>query len=256
MAALVVRSATRLFVSTAAWLPTLIRLGARAADVTWLGVPSNLPDEVSAEALGGVRQRYAPGHGQQLIGHFGTFGALITPVLRQVATSLLARAPHRRMLLIGCGSEAVANRLARERPDIAGRVFATGNLPLHALPAHLGAVDLLIQPYADGVTTRRTSVMAGLALGIPTLTTEGDLTEACWRQQGWVGLVPAGRPECLIDGAERLLTDATARRDLARSGREAYITHFRLERTVTALRDDGEKSGRGSNGLLLGGQTP
>ena len=51
-----------------------------------------------------------------------------------------------------------------------------------ALADHIGACDLLIQPYPDGISSRRTSAMAGLALGIPVITTTGSLTESLWAE--------------------------------------------------------------------------
>ena len=82
-------------------------------------------------------------------------------------------------------------------PDVGGRAWASGRLPPPDVAAALRACDLLVQPYPDGVTTRRTSVMAGLANGVPIVATDGALTEAVWRETGATTLVPAeARSSC------------------------------------------------------------
>jgi len=51
---------------------------------------------------------------------------------------------------------------------------------------------VLLQPYEDGVTTRRGSIIAALALGVPVVTTTGRMTEPLWRASAAVTLVADG----------------------------------------------------------------
>jgi glycosyltransferase involved in cell wall biosynthesis len=44
------------------------------------------------------------------------------------------------------------------------------------------AADLLINPFSDGVSTRRGSVMAALQHGVPVMTTDGICTEDIWQK--------------------------------------------------------------------------
>ncbi|MFP2934740.1 glycosyltransferase, partial [Pyxidicoccus sp. 3LG] len=101
--------------------------------------------------------------------------------------------------------------------------------------AHLAACDVLVQPYPDGVSARRTTAMAGLALGRPLVTNNGHLTEPMWRELGAVALVEGTSPEPLVAATERLLADAGARTTLGERAARVYRERFSLERTVEAL---------------------
>ena len=92
----------------------------------------------------------------------------------------------------------------------------------------------MIQPYPDGVSSRRTSVMAALAHGRPVATTQGWLTEPLWADGGVV-LAPSDAPARLVAIAERLLADAEARRGWVPEGRWIYERTFAIRRTVETL---------------------
>jgi glycosyltransferase involved in cell wall biosynthesis len=235
MAALVARAAGRIFVSTPAWEKLLRRLAPGAPPVHWLPIPSNVPTRADPDAVAAVRAELGAGGGRFVIGHFGTFASIITDALAAVLPPLLT-AGDRVGLLVGRGSVAFAELLVRENPALAGRLRARGEATEEAVAANLGACDLLVQPYPDGVSTRRTSLMAGLALGVPTLTTRGSATEPVWGKEGLVVLAPAGDHAALAEAAERLLADAAARRGLGARGAAGYAQHFSIDHTVRALR--------------------
>jgi glycosyltransferase involved in cell wall biosynthesis len=235
MAALVARSAERLFVSTPAWEPLLARLAPGCSPI-WLPVPSNLPHAAGHGAAAEVRRSLGADDTAQVVGHFGTFGQGITALLDEVFPSLVAAQPDRIGLLIGLSSEAFVERLLARYPVLRGRIRATGLLPLEEIAAHLTACDLLIQPYPDGVSTRRTSLMASLALGRPVVTTLGELSEPLWQHSGAVALAPAGVATALFDTAEALLHDPRRREQLGSSGRAFYADHFSPQRLIATLR--------------------
>jgi len=236
MAALVARSAERCFVSIPAWIPLLERLRGRRGGIDWLPVPSNLPTAADSEAVATARRRYAPESGQLLIGHFGTYGELITALLAEALPRVLASDDRRVGLLIGRRGQLARDRMAADHPELRDRLFATGELAPEEVVAHIAACDLLLQPYPDGMSSRRTSAMAGLSLGVPTVTTFGRLSEPLWDKEEIVGLAPPGDAAAVAAVCERYLTDAAARRDLGRRGREAYVRRFQVERTVAVLR--------------------
>jgi glycosyltransferase involved in cell wall biosynthesis len=103
--------------------------------------------------------------------------------------------------------------------------------------ALLRACDLLIQPYPDGITTRRTSAMAGLKNGVATVSTHGPLTETIWSESCAVALAPVGDAAQFARTVDRLLNDAAARHALATGGARAYERHFSMPRTIAALRE-------------------
>jgi glycosyltransferase involved in cell wall biosynthesis len=234
MASIVARAAERIFVSIPAWEPLLRSFGSPKAAVTWLPMPSNFAAGSDPFQAASLRARFAPGS-SFLLGHFGTFGEAIAPLLAAILPPLVAD-ERRSALLVGRGSKEFAASLARSHPAIAGRVTATGALAAAEVPAHLACCDLLIQPYPDGVSSRRATVMAGLAAGVPVVTNEGPLSEPIWRETGAVHLVPAPTPEGFSDEVTRLLGDPVARMALGESAARVYAARFSLEKTIETLR--------------------
>lgn len=233
MTLLLLSAARRVWVTTRAWIPELNPYFVQGTRIGWLPVPSSLPapDTVAVDA---VRARYAQGR-DRLVGHFGTHGPLVTSLLDEAIVQLADAEPSVRFLLIGAGSEAFRSAiLARDR--IAGsRMSATGTLSAHDLSAHIAACDVLLQPYPDGVTSRRTTTMAGLSCGVAVVTTKGRLTEALWQDGGAVTLVPVGDARALVDAVARLLNDPETRRRQVAAGRALYDRWFDVRHTVAAL---------------------
>lgn len=236
MAGLMLRAAERVFVSAPVWEPLLRRLGPLREPPTWLPVPSNVALEADPLAVDAVRGRVAPAPGALVLGHFGTFGRAIGSVLAAALPPLLGADPRRAALLVGRGSPEFARGLLDAYPRLTGRVHAVSGVTADEAAAHLRACDLLLQPYPDGVSGRRTTMMAGLALGVPAVSTFGSATEPLWEQLGLALLVPADDTPALVAAVERLAADPDARRRLGDWGRAGYLSHFRIERTIQALR--------------------
>jgi glycosyltransferase involved in cell wall biosynthesis len=209
--------------------------------IQWLPVFSNLPTSASAEAAAAVRRRIAPNPESLVIGHFGTFGNPIAEILRELLPELLHRDNRRIALLIGRGGEEFASNLLCQDSAFAGRIIASGGVPEQEAAAHLQACDLLVQPYPDGASSRRGSLLAGLALGLPILTTEGALSEPLWCESGAVALAPAGNINAMLQEADRLLGDRCCRLQLAAGARELYQSRFAIERTIAALTNGGRQ---------------
>src|SRR5262249_20635493 len=126
-------------------------------------------------------------------------------------------------------------RLLAAAPDLHERVRASGLLAPDALSLHLSACDLMLQPYGDGVSTRRTSMMAALAHRRPAVTTSGLLTEALWKQRRAVALAPVGEPAALGPMVVRLMDDVGERARLGRAAAQLYAERFDLEHTLAVL---------------------
>jgi len=200
----------------------------------WLPIPSTIPIVVDPARVAEFRRRLAP-KGQAILGSFGTFGGAIREVLSKVLPPLLAKHPERMGLLLGQGGDRFAAKLLAAHPMLDGRLIAPGRLAPEAVSFHLQACDVLIQPYPDGVSSRRTSVMAGLSHGLPTVTTQGFLSEPIWEQTGCVALAPASDSVQFIQAAESFLADREASIRLGLRARAVYAEHFTLERTVEVL---------------------
>lgn len=235
MARLVAGAAARVFASIPGWEPLIRRCSPRTRAVEWLGVPCTVGGAADPALVAAVRGRFAPGGGP-LVGHFGTFGPPITDLLEPAAAALLRLSPPARLLLLGRGSDRFLKTFAVANPDLAVRVSATGELPSRGVAAHVRACDLLLQPYPDGVSSRRTSVMTGLANGVPVATNLGHLSEPLWATTGCVGLADRPDPDALANVAAALLADAGVRRGPGTAGRRVYDENFSLEHVVARLR--------------------
>jgi hypothetical protein len=236
MAYLVAQSAERAFVSIPAWAPMLHALAPHAVRPEWLPIPSNVPVVHDAERVRAIRRCYAA-NGVMLLGHFGTYGGLITQPLEAVLPALVARGSNRAALLLGRGGEVVRERLVQRNPELATRLAAPGALPPEELSLCLSACDLMIQPYSDGVSSRRTSAMAALSHAVPMVTTSGPLTEALWATSGAVGLVPVADVAAMIRFAEDLLAHPVKRERMKLAASRLYDTQFDVRHVVTALRE-------------------
>jgi len=107
----------------------------------------------------------------------------------------------------------------------------------------------MLQPFPDGVSCRRTSVMAALAHTLPVATTRGRFTEPLWAESRAVALAPADDTAALADTAARLLNDPDARDGLARAGLSLYRARFDVAHVVAALRG-GDAPGQAGASLL------
>lgn len=252
----VLLSAARLVWTTipkweACWRPYTL---GRRVPFGWLPVPSTTPVVANAEEAAATRALYVPAD-VPLVGHFGTYGELIAGTLRELLPRLLSDEETRcAVLLLGRGSEAMRAELLRTRPALLGRIHAAGTLPPEEVSRHLAACDLLVQPYPDGVSTRRTSVMAGLAHGLAVVTTKGALTESLWEESGAVALAAAGDDDALLDEARRLLASSEERARLGAAGHKLYGARFDLSQTITALRRADEERAEGASAVGAGAE--
>jgi glycosyltransferase involved in cell wall biosynthesis len=236
MAALLVRASSVAYVSTLAWRDCLSPLGPSA--MVESPIPATIATEASLDAIATWRSRFLAAHpGALVVGHFGTFGDHVGRELMRIVPRILDAVPSACVVCIGRGGEAFVAGIARENPALGNRASATGMLSRSDVSAALRACDLVVQPFPDGVTTRRTTVMAALANGVAVVTTDGVLTEPTWRQSGAVRLAPASDPDAVAAAAAALLTDPVETAALAARGHQLYTSQFAIEHTLDALLD-------------------
>lgn len=235
MTMLLLRAASQVWMSIPGWEQFLrpYALG-RRVPFRWLPIPSNIPAADDSARVEAVRRRYVDDDGI-LIGHFGTYGALITTLLEPILCAWASDGADWVVLLIGKGSEQFRDKLVRREPRLAGQVQATGALEAKELSCHLAACDLLIQPYPDGVSSRRTSFMAGLCQGKPIVTTAGDLTEPLWSQSQAVALAPAGDTPAFVALMGNFLKSAADRQRAGAAAGRLYRERFDMSHVIQAL---------------------
>jgi glycosyltransferase involved in cell wall biosynthesis len=240
MIVLLLQGARRVWITVPAWERRLRKYTlARRLPIGWLPVPSNIPALPDPVGAASVRGRYLPRGEGQLVGHFGTFGEYARTMLARLVPALLDRADAASMVLIGPGSVEAREALVRIRGDLARRIHAAGRLPPHELSRHLGACDLMIQPYEDGASARRGSLMAPLEHGRPIVTTTGPATEAVWEESGAVALVAPFDAGAMVAEAGRLLADDSGRAALGAAARRLYAGRFDVRHTVATLASEG-----------------
>jgi glycosyltransferase involved in cell wall biosynthesis len=228
MARLVAGAAERLFSSTEVWGPLIRKLCPRAKPVEWLPIPSNIPNDSDIEAV-----RSAPG---TAIGHFGTYGPATAELLGSTLFSLLAK-HDRSAILLGRGGVGFRDRFTARHPELSGRIFATGELPPRELAAKLRGCDVLIQPFIDGISSRRTSVMAGLANGVPLVSNLGLLSESLWMGERGIALASSPNSNALAAMTETILAlGDEPRAEMGRRAAALYREWFSLDRTLSTLR--------------------
>lgn len=140
-----------------------------------------------------------------------------------------ARAPRPvRVLNLGVGAPVPA--LSRE---IAVR--SPGHLSAADVSVHLRAADLLLLPFTDGVSTRRTTLMAGLAHGLAVVGLRGGGTDDVLADsRDALTLTPVGDVDAFARAAVRLADDPDRLRRSGEAGLALYATHF--DWPVTARR--------------------
>lgn len=235
MTATLLGAARRVWVSTPAWRSALEPYAfGRQLGFEWLPVPSPVEPVDDPDGVTALRARYASG-GARVIGHFGIYSRLTAAPMKEIVPLLLARIPGAVVLLIGQSSTRLREEILETAPQLASRLHAAGVLALPDLSRHLQACDLFVQPYPEGITSRRTSSMAALAHGRPIVATEGDATEPQWRERGAVALVRAGDAPAIVAEVERLAADPRARAVMGSRARTLYEDCFDVRHTLDAL---------------------
>lgn len=239
MIALLLSHARRVWVAIPAWADRL-RPWAFGRDIQfcWLPVPSNIPVTESNGAVARLKSRVLSGADGLIVGHFSTYSRRVRRDLAILLPRLLSDLPELQVQLLGRGGEQVVEDL---RPILGGdvcRVHAPGALDPGALSCHLQACDLMMQPYPDGVSTRRGTLMAALAHGLPVVTTIGPLSESFWLVSNGIVSVPAGDLPAMALAVSGLARQPERRRCLAAAARATYESQFSLPHVINALRAD------------------
>jgi len=234
MAAATVRASERVFIVTLQWEKLLRRLDSQK-NLELMPVPSNIAVNHNREEICAMRARFASA-GDVLIGHLASpRDPTMAETLGTAVETAFGENPDARLLILGNGGEDLRRRIVAARPAIDSRMSASGRLTEADLSCGLGACDLIVQPYPDGISMRRTSAMAALAHRRALLTTETDITEPLWHNENAVALAPAGDTDALGHALAGLISNAQHRAQLAAAGADLYARRFDVTHTIAAL---------------------
>ncbi len=235
MVATLLGAASQVWVSIPDWEKSLRPFVRGNKSFDWLPVPSTIPIVDDPEGSARVRAQYASA-GVPLIGHFGAYDRYLTELMLKLIPSLLNGQDKPAVVLLGKGSLELRDRLVELRPEFFQSVHATGALSAGDISRHISACDVMLQPYQDGVSGRRTSVMTALSHGVPVVTTEGKATEHCWTESHAVKLSKVDDAKSIVEAVQCLLGSEGMRRSMANLGTALYRERFDVRQAISALR--------------------
>ena len=106
-------------------------------------------------------------------------------------------------------------------------VRSPGVLSAEDLSLYLWASDLVLLPFTDGVSTRRSTLMSALAHGRPVVGLHGQNTDSVLAGAGdALVLTPAGDRAAFAGQAVALANDPTRRQAIGQAGKRLYEERF------------------------------
>lgn len=231
-------SAERAFISIPAWENCLVPYIRPPLHCEWLPIPATIENTSTLAAISTVRSRFPAA--ALIIGHLGTYSAELRRILEPALARTLELVSNTHALLLGSNSDRFAAELQAHAPALANRIHGTGLLTDADLSNHIAACDVALQPYIDGLSSRRTSLMNVISHGVPVVSNFGHLTESLWGGSNAVALASTSEATQLAALCTQLLNDPQRRRELATAGRELYTSGFDWPAIISTLRSSRE----------------
>ncbi len=220
----IVASADAVVASTEAWRNEWqAKMPAHKDKFSYAASPSTIPlAPVMSQAK--LRQEWRRSRGWDddtlVLGWFGTASAA-KQLDWVLAAQKHAQSLGRPVALILIGK---AGEIAREQNS--PWIQSTGYVEALAVSQILFSIDLLLLPFIDGVSERRTSFMAGLAHGTPVATTIGPNTGPTLREANICSLTVSNDPADFLQRATELLSEPKMLRAMGERGRAFYKDHY------------------------------
>lgn len=154
----------------------------------------------------------------------GAAGAAETQTILDAMRDASRRVGPLRLLAFGRHAEFRENDLREGLQGYPVELQVEGILPDSVLVERFRACDVMLF-VRGGISTRRSSAIAGIACGIPLVAYSGSETSAPITEAG-VSLVSPGDPQQLKDALVRFLTDPQARAAAAATNDKLYREHL------------------------------
>lgn len=148
------------------------------------------------------------------------------------ARAVTALVQDRDVLLLVLGAGA-------KRPPSLGSVptVVSGALSADDLARQLSAVDIFLSPLDDGVSTRRTTLMAALQHGIAVVGTHGRLTDPELVASEGLILAPVQSEDAFVAAVRSLAADPERRRAVGAAARCLFEARYAPDRIATRILD-------------------
>jgi glycosyltransferase involved in cell wall biosynthesis len=153
-------------------------------------------------------------------GQFAAYFGIIDPSkgVDKLLESVTSWPVNLRLVIIGREKpdDEYHQRLRRRINELGAKVIWTGYLDDSSSASLLSAAMMAIQPFAQPVSMRRSTVLTPLSLGVPTITT-GPLPLPLKEEENVLGLED-NSPAHITDRIQRLFNDAELRKILRSNG--------------------------------------
>jgi glycosyltransferase involved in cell wall biosynthesis len=222
---LLMLASSRIVVTTSAWRRNVLRMMPwRAEDVFSVPVGSNIPASALAADRATLRQTLGFNADDIVATVFSPFSAgKMLSTIGEAWTALGRRHRTLKLVVIGC----TLDELQRRCPSgVWDGVDCTGYIPPAEVSRRLISSDLLLAPLLDGVSTRRTSIVAALAHGVPVVTTRGPLTDEGFFDESPLVLTDPRDVRGFLSAVDELIGDAGRRTALGDQSRQFFEERF------------------------------
>lgn len=230
-------ASSRVFISIPAWENYLRPYAPPGMQLEWMPIPATIDADPDPGGVTNIRARLG---NNLIVGHLGTYSSELRRILEPALPKILREVPNASALLMGNRSDLFAADLKAATPDLADRIHGVGLLPDSDLATHIAACDLALQPYPDGLSSRRTSLMNLISRGVAVVSNMGHLTESLWTESHAIALSSTTEATQLASLCTQLLGDAQRRQELAHAARALYSSRFDWSNVITALRSSPE----------------
>jgi glycosyltransferase involved in cell wall biosynthesis len=170
----------------------------------------------------------------------GRQGFVETQTIIQAVRQASRRLGKLRLVVFGRHSELREEALRQGLSDCPVQLSVEGILEPAVVVSRFAECDVLLF-VRKGISTRRSSAIAGIAAAVPMVACQDGETGPPVTDAGVI-LVDPGSPELLGDALVRVLSTPTLKEELAARSRAAYATHFSWSsiaaKYAAALRSD------------------
>jgi len=229
MLALSVAAARRVGVSTDVWRQRLERVFPFwRSRFHHLPTPSNVPVAHLTEAeKATVRKQLGLTWDELVLGFFGTLhdSKLMDYVLESLR-AVEADGQRARLLCIGPTSQELAQAVNGVSHAPEERIVCTGYVDARCVSQYLSVTDIFLLPLIDGVSSRRSSLMAALSHRLPVVATIGEGTDHLLHESAAFARSPVEEQSAFLENVCALAADEARRRQLAEAGARLYQDQF------------------------------